>query len=127
MLVIGCALRILVSTDVSPSSRCRVCAQGENLHAAELLLLLLKVLRLGRARVLLEPLVRLLDRVEDRLLVLLADLATKPLLVGGLVLELEGKVLEAVACFDALAGGFILIRVLPVTGVSTCSSTPASL
>lgn len=77
--------------------------------ARELLLLLVIVLRRGRRAVLLEPLDRLLNRVEDRLLVLVVELATETLVVVDLSLKAEGVVLEAVARLDALTLGLVLL------------------
>lgn len=50
-------------------------------HAGELLLLLLKVLGGSSSSVVLEPVNGLLDSVDDGLLVILINLATKTLLV----------------------------------------------
>ena len=52
-----------------------------------LLELLLEILRARALAVLLDPLCRLLNRVEDRRLVLLLELATETVVVGDLVLR----------------------------------------
>lgn len=78
----------------------------------KLLLLLLEVLGTGLGTVLLEPLGSLLDSVEDGLLLLVVNLATKTLLVVDLVLEAESVVLETVTSLDALTGGLVLLGVL---------------
>ena len=77
--------------------------------ARELLLLLVIILRRGRGAVLLQPLERLLDGVEDGLLVVVVELATETVLVVDLGLEAEGVVLEAVARLNALTLRLVLL------------------
>ena len=62
--------------------------------------------------ILIKPVLGLLDGVEDSLLVLVIDLATKTLLVVNLVLQAEGIVLETVASLNALLGGLVFLGVL---------------
>ena len=77
-------------------------------HVGELLLLLLEVLGGGFGSVVLEPVCDLLNGVEDRLLVVLIDLATQAVLVVDLVLQAEGIVLQRVAGLDLALDGLVL-------------------
>ena len=81
-------------------------------HTGKLLLLLLKVLHGSGGGVVLEPVVDLLDSVEDSLLVILIDLATQTVLIVDLVLQAEGVVLKAVTGLDLALDGLILLGVL---------------
>lgn len=81
-------------------------------NVGELLKLLVKVLRGSRGRVLLEPILSLLDGLSNGLLVLIINLATKAIIIVDLVLEVVGVVLEFVAGFNTLTGGLVLISVL---------------
>jgi hypothetical protein len=85
----------------------------------QLLLMLLEVLGGGVSAVLVEPLVGLLDSIENSLLVLLVDLATKTLLIVDLVLEGESVVLKAVSGLNALTGSLVLLGVLLSLGDHT--------
>ena len=78
----------------------------------KLLELLVEVLGDGVGRVLLEPVLGLLDGLEKGLLVIVLDLATETLLVVDLVLEAVGVVLELVAGLNALTVGLVLLGVL---------------
>jgi hypothetical protein len=78
-------------------------------HIGQLLLLLLKVLGGGSGGVVLQPVGHLLDSIQDGLLVILIDLATKPVLVVDLVLQAEGIVLERVASLNLGLDGLVLL------------------
>jgi hypothetical protein len=78
-------------------------------HTGELLLLLLEVLGGSSSSVVLEPVTDLLNGVDDRLLVILINLATETVLVVDLVLEAEGVVLEAVTGLDLALHGLVLL------------------
>lgn len=96
---------------LAASARTRLVDLGRDgvRNARELLLLLVVVLRRGRRAVLLQPLDRLLNSVEDSLLVLVIELATKTLVIVDLGLEAEGVVLEAIARLDALTLRLVLL------------------
>ena len=81
-------------------------------NVGQLLELLIEVLSDSGSRVLLKPVLSLLNGLEKGLLVVVLDLATKTLLVVDLVLEAVGVVLELVAGLDALAVGLVLLSVL---------------
>jgi len=81
-------------------------------HTGELLLLLLEVLHGSGGGVVLEPVVDLLNGVEDGLLVILIDLATQTILVVDLVLQAEGVVLKTVTGLDLALDGLVLLGVL---------------
>jgi hypothetical protein len=78
----------------------------------QLLELLIEVLSDSGSRVLLKPVLSLLDGLEKGLLVIVLDLATKTLLVVDLVLEAVGVVLKLVAGLNALTVGLVLLSVL---------------
>jgi hypothetical protein len=78
----------------------------------QLLELLVEVLSGSLVSVALEPVLGLLDSLEERLLVLLLDLATKTLVIVDLVFEAVGVVLELVAGLNALAVGLVFLGVL---------------
>lgn len=110
---------------LAASARTRLVDLGRDgeRDARKLLLLLIVVLSRGRRAVLLEPFKRLLDRVEDRLLVLVVELATETVLIVDLGLEAEGVVLEGVARLNALALGLVLLGKL--LGCKKLASLPA--
>ena len=78
----------------------------------ELLKLLIEVFGDSCSGVLLEPVLSLLDGLDNGLLVLLVDLAAKTIVIVDLVLQVVGIVLELVASLNALTGSLVLIGVL---------------
>lgn len=78
-------------------------------NVRELLLLLLKVLGGSGGGVVLEPVVDLLDGVQDGLLVILVNATTQALVVADLVLQAEGVVLQSVAGLDLALDGLVLL------------------
>jgi hypothetical protein len=78
----------------------------------QLLELLVEVLGGSLSVVLAHPVLSLLDGLEERLLVIVLDLAAKTLVIVELVLEAIGVVLELVARLNALTGGLVLLGVL---------------
>jgi len=93
--------RLVIVTAGATSGAVKLAGDGVG-DVRQLLLLLLKVLRFSGGSVLLEPLVGLLDSVQDSLLVLLVNLATKTVLIVDLVLQVESVVLETVTSLNAL-------------------------
>lgn len=78
-------------------------------NVRELLFLLLKVLGGSGGGVVLEPVVDLLDGVQDGLLVILVNATTQALVVADLVLQAEGVVLQSVAGLDLALDGLVLL------------------
>lgn len=81
-------------------------------NVRQLLLLLLKVLGGGSGSVVLEPVVDLLDGVQNGLLVILVNATTQTLVVADLVLQAEGVVLQSVAGFDLALDGLVFLSEL---------------
>lgn len=121
---------LLVLTRAGARSRLVDLGRDGERDARQLLLLLVVVLRRRRGAVLLEPLERLLDGVQDlvllasvqkgggshhgagatySLLVVVVELATEAVVVVDLRLEAEGVVLKAVARLDALTLRLVLL------------------
>lgn len=105
-------VRRTTRTTISSTASAIQLARDRVRDTTQLLLLLIKLLRLGRVCVLLQPIHRLLDRLHDRLLVVLIDLAAEAVVIVDLVLEAEGVVFEAVARFDLVLGGLVFFGVL---------------
>ena len=78
----------------------------------QLLELLIKVLGGGLGSVRFEPVLSLLDSLEERLLVILLNLATETFVIVDLVLQAVGVVLKLVAGLNALAVGLVLLGIL---------------
>lgn len=81
-------------------------------NVREFLKLFVEVLSHSRGGVLLEPVLSLLDGLNNGLLVLVINLATETIVVVDLVLQVICVVLELVARLNALTGSLVLIGVL---------------
>ena len=101
--------RLLVSALTSSAVKLGSDGVGD---VGELLELLIEVLGGSRGGVLIEPVLSLLDGLNNGLLVLLVNLAAKTIVIVDLVLEVVGVVLELVAGLNAFAGSLILVGVL---------------
>src|SRR6186713_2543050 len=106
-VVIGLVIVIAVVGHSSGTATVELAADGVG-HLRQLLVLLIKVILVGGVCVLVEPVLSLFDGFQQRLLLLLIDLASETLVVVGLVLQRHGVILKLVAGLDLLSDHLVL-------------------